>query len=123
VYDQSAMRNSEYRRFNITGIEPGDDYAAMRNALTRRYQKSATGEGKRPDLILIDGGKGQVGVAHEVLSELGLNEIELVGVAKGPERKAGLEELISSSRYATKRIASRSPGIGRDAPNRGRIRC
>jgi excinuclease ABC subunit C len=94
VYDQSGMRNSEYRRYNISGIEPGDDYAAMRQALTRRYQKIASGEGRRPDLILIDGGKGQVGVAHEVLSELGLNEIELVGVAKGPERKAGLEELI-----------------------------
>jgi len=94
VYDQSGMRNSEYRRYNITGITPGDDYAAMRMALTRRYQKIASGEGKRPDLILIDGGKGQVGVAHEVLSELGLNEIELVGVAKGPERKAGMEELI-----------------------------
>jgi len=94
VYDQSGMRNGEYRRYNISGIAPGDDYAAMRQALTRRYQKIAGGEGKRPDLILIDGGKGQVGVAHEVLNELGLNEIELVGVAKGPERKAGLEELI-----------------------------
>jgi len=94
VYDQSGMRNSEYRRYNISGITPGDDYSAMRQALTRRYQKIASGEGKRPDLILIDGGKGQVGVAHEVLNELGLNEIELLGVAKGPERKAGLEELI-----------------------------
>ena len=111
VYDQSGMRNSEYRRFNISGIEPGDDYAAMRVALTRRYQKIAAGEGKRPDLILIDGGKGQVGVAHDVLSELGLNEIELVGVAKGPERKAGMEELIFADSRLPIQLASDHPGL------------
>jgi len=111
VYDQSAMRNSEYRRFNISGIEPGDDYAAMRVALTRRYQKIATGEGKRPDLILIDGGKGQVGIAHEVLSELGLNEIELLGVAKGPERKAGMEELIFADARLPIQLTPDHPGL------------
>jgi excinuclease ABC subunit C len=111
VYDQTAMRNSEYRRFNISGIQPGDDYAAMRVALTRRYQKIAAGEGKRPDLILIDGGKGQVGIAHEVLSELGLNEIELVGVAKGPERKAGMEELIFADARLPIQLTPDHPGL------------
>ena len=94
VWDGAGMKKSEYRRFNINGITPGDDYAAMRQALTRRYEKVAAGEGVRPDLILIDGGKGQVGVAWEVLTELGLTSIAMVGVAKGEERKAGLEQLI-----------------------------
>ena len=94
VWEGAGMKKSEYRRFNITGITGGDDYAAMRQALTRRYEKVAAGEGVRPDLILIDGGKGQVGVAWEVLTELGLQSIAMVGVAKGEERKAGLEQLI-----------------------------
>ncbi|MCC6915779.1 excinuclease ABC subunit UvrC [Nitrosomonas sp.] len=94
VYDRFAMRNGEYRRYNITGITPGDDYAAMRNALQRRYAKIAMEEGKLPDLILIDGGKGQIRVANEVMIELGLNDIPLVGVAKGEARKPGLEQLI-----------------------------
>jgi excinuclease ABC subunit C len=94
VYDNLSMRNNEYRRYNITGITPGDDYAAMRQAVTRRYQKLQAGEGKRPDLILIDGGAGQLGMAVEVMGELGLSDIQLVGVAKGVERKAGLEQLL-----------------------------
>ncbi|MBK9218418.1 MAG: excinuclease ABC subunit UvrC [Uliginosibacterium sp.] len=94
VWEGAGMKKSEYRRFNIHDITPGDDYAAMRQALTRRYEKVAAGDGVRPDLILIDGGKGQVGVAWEVLSELGLTSIAMVGVAKGEERKAGLEQLI-----------------------------
>ncbi|WP_035384850.1 excinuclease ABC subunit UvrC [Ferriphaselus sp. R-1] len=94
VYDNLAMRNNEYRRYSITGITPGDDYAAMRQAVTRRYQKLQAGEGKRPDLILIDGGAGQLSMAVEVMAELGLSDIALVGVAKGVERKAGLEQLI-----------------------------
>jgi excinuclease ABC subunit C len=94
VWDGVGMKKSEYRRFNISGITPGDDYAAMRQALARRYEKVAAGEGVRPDLILIDGGKGQVGIAWEVLTELGLQSIEMVGVAKGEGRKAGLEQLI-----------------------------
>jgi len=96
------MRSSQYRRYNIpvlssaegTGITPGDDYAAMRQALTRRYQKLVTGEGARPDLVLIDGGLGQLHIAMEVMHELGLNDMALVGVAKGVERKAGMEQLI-----------------------------
>ena len=94
VYENLDMRPAQYRRYNITGITAGDDYAAMRQALTRRYQKLSAGEGARPDLILIDGGLGQLHVAMEVMQELGLNELALVGVAKGEERKAGLEQLI-----------------------------
>ncbi len=97
VYDQGKMQNSEYRRYNISGITPGDDYAAMRDALTRRYRKlqeTCEGDGKRPDLVLIDGGAGQLNVAKEVMAELGASDIVLIGVAKGPERKAGLEELV-----------------------------
>lgn len=95
VYDNCAMRNNEYRRYNIEGITPGDDYAAMREALSRRYQKVASGEGQLPDLILIDGGKGQVTAAKEALQELGISDANLLGVAKGEERKPGLEQLIS----------------------------
>ncbi len=97
VWAQGAMRNSEYRRYNIEGITPGDDYAAMRQVLTRRYVKVASGEGARPDLVLIDGGRGQLGVAVEVMTELGL-DLPLVGVAKGEERKMGAEELIRPGR-------------------------
>ena len=97
VFDHGKMQNSEYRRYNISGITPGDDYAAMRDALSRRYRKlqeTGEGDGKRPDLILIDGGAGQLNIAKEVMAELGVSDIDLIGVAKGPERKPGLEELI-----------------------------
>ena len=94
VFDHGKMQNSEYRRFNITGITPGDDYAAMQDVLLRRYRKLAEGEGKLPDLILIDGGKGQVSAAKSVLDEVGLSHLMMVGVAKGEARKAGLEQLI-----------------------------
>ena len=93
VYDQRAMRPEQYRRYNIEGIVAGDDYAAMRQVLSRRYDKVARGEGERPDLVLIDGGRGQVNAARDILAELGL-DVMMFGVAKGPERKAGLEELI-----------------------------
>jgi excinuclease ABC subunit C len=94
VYFNHAMRSSEYRRFNIEGITGGDDYAAMRQVLTRRYAPVARGEGIVPNLVLIDGGAGQVGVARQVFEELGLDPTILVGVAKGEERKVGLEELV-----------------------------
>lgn len=96
VFDRGDMQNNEYRRYNITGITPGDDYAAMRDVLTRRYKKVAAGEGVRPDLIFIDGGKGQLGVAVEVMVEVGLEDILLVGIAKGEERRPGLETMIFS---------------------------
>ena len=97
VYDRHAMQKSEYRRFNMRDLTPGDDYAAMRQALTRRYERVSAEDGKIPDLILIDGGRGQLSAARAALADLGLNDLALVGVAKGPERKAGLEELILES--------------------------
>lgn len=110
VYENLEMRSAQYRRYNITGITPGDDYAAMRQALTRRYEKLASGEGVRPDLILIDGGLGQLHVAMEVMSELGLNDLALVGVAKGVERKAGMEQLIFPDRQAI-RLSGDNPAL------------
>ncbi len=94
VFDRGKMQSSEYRRFNITGITPGDDYAAMRDVLQRRYRRIVEGQHAMPDLILIDGGKGQVSAAREVFNELGITDANMVGVAKGEERKAGLEQLI-----------------------------
>lgn len=111
VYDNYAMRNGEYRRFNISGITPGDDYAAMRDALTRRYQKIAEGEGKLPDLILIDGGKGQISTALEVIIELGLNEAILLGVAKGEARKPGLEQLVFPNKKKSLQLPSDHAGL------------
>lgn len=94
VYDGNRMKKSDYRRFNIRDVTPGDDYAAMRQAVTRRYDGVANGEGVAPDLILIDGGKGQVASAWAALADLGLSHLNLIGVAKGEERKPGLESLI-----------------------------
>ena len=93
---EGVMKKSDYRRFNITGIQPGDDYAAMRQAISRRYEKIASGETTTglPDLVLIDGGRGQLGVAREVFAELGLQQLASIGVAKGESRKPGLETLI-----------------------------
>ncbi len=94
VFGPEGAEKSHYRRFNITGITPGDDYAAMEQALTRRFRRLQEGEGRRPDLLLIDGGKGQVLRALRVLHQLGIAGIEVVGVAKGPARRAGEETLI-----------------------------
>ncbi|MEN9479561.1 MAG: hypothetical protein RLZZ298_956 [Pseudomonadota bacterium] len=94
VYDGNGMKKADYRRYNIRDIQPGDDYAAMRQVITRRYEKIAVGEGVAPDLILIDGGKGQISSAYAALAELGLAELAMVGVAKGEGRKPGLETLI-----------------------------
>ncbi len=98
VFEQHKMQSAQYRRYNIEGITPGDDYAAMRQVLTRRYARlaegAAKGEGRLPDLVLVDGGRGQVAMAREVFEELGLDLGLIVGVEKGEGRKVGLEELV-----------------------------
>lgn len=94
VFGPEGPEKSHYRRFNIAGITPGDDYAAMHQALTRRFRKVAEGEGASPDILLIDGGGGQVAQAVDVLKELGVSGIRVIGVAKGPGRRAGEETLI-----------------------------
>jgi excinuclease ABC subunit C len=111
VYDNLGMRNGEYRRYNIGDITPGDDYGAMREVLTRRYEKVTRGEGVVPDLVLIDGGRGQVNAARAVMEELGLSDIFLVGVAKGPERKPGMEELILAEGDRSLRLEPDHPGL------------
>ena len=98
VFAEHKMQSAQYRRYNIEGITPGDDYAAMRQVLTRRYSKLAeavkNNDGRLPDLVLVDGGKGQVSMAREVFTELGLDLGLIAGVEKGEGRKVGLEELV-----------------------------
>ena len=111
VYDRQQMQRSEYRRFNIRDITPGDDYAAMRQVLARRYERVTAESGKIPDLVLIDGGKGQVSVAAAVLHDLGLHQVAVVGVAKGPGRKPGMEALILEAESRTLQLAPSHPGL------------
>jgi len=111
VYDRQQMQKSEYRRFNIRDVTPGDDYGAMRQALSRRYERVSAEAGRIPDLVLIDGGKGQVSAARSALVELGLHQVCVVGVAKGPERKPGLEELILEAGARTLQLPPSNPGL------------
>jgi excinuclease ABC subunit C len=93
VFNRDGPSKSEYRKFNIEGITPGDDYAAMLQALTRRYTRIKNGEGKLPDILFIDGGKGQLAQAGLVMEQLQVTDVLVVGVAKGVERRPGMEQL------------------------------
>jgi len=94
VYTLEGPLTAAYRRFNIEGITPGDDYAAIYQAVYRRFKRMKKGEHQAPDILLIDGGKGQVNEAQKALSELSVNSVMIVGVSKGPDRKAGMEKII-----------------------------
>jgi excinuclease ABC subunit C len=111
VFDTKGPLKSDYRRFNIEGITPGDDYAAMEQALTRRYTRVQKGEGKLPDILFIDGGKGQLNKAQAVLNELGVQNVQLIGVAKGSTRKAGFETLFDGNTGMEIVLSSDSPAL------------
>jgi len=111
VFDSNGPLKGHYRRFNIEGTAPADDYAAMYQALTRRYTRLKKGEGLVPDVLFIDGGKGQLHEAEKVLEELQVEGVVLVGVAKGPTRKPGLEQLFLSGRRAPLILSPDSPAL------------
>jgi excinuclease ABC subunit C len=111
VFTPEGPLKSDYRRYNIKDITPGDDYAAMKQALSRRYRKTEKQEQKLPEVLFIDGGKGQLRQAIEVMDELELREILLVGVAKGEGRKAGLEKLVFSDGRSEKYLGIESPAL------------
>lgn len=109
VFDDKGPRKQDYRLFNITGITPGDDYAAMKQALTRRMLPSKPKP--QPDVLLIDGGQGQVNIAKQVLNELGIKNITLLGIAKGPARKPGEEQLIPGDDSGAFMLPKDSPAL------------
>jgi excinuclease ABC subunit C len=111
IFDRLAMQTNEYRRFNVRPPHGGDDYAALREALSRRCARIVAGEFPAPDLLVIDGGKGQVGVAAQVLADQGLHATPLIGIAKGPERKPGLEDIVFPDREAALNLPPDHPGL------------
>jgi excinuclease ABC subunit C len=109
VFGPEGPMKKDYRRFNITGVTPGDDYAALKQALERRYKRIAEGEIPAPDLLLIDGGLGQIEQVHQALEPLGFGDLMLVGVAKGPDRRPGQERLFIYGVEAPRILESHSP--------------
>lgn len=110
IFDAKGPVNSQYRRFNIENITPGDDYAAMKQAVTRRF-KHLLETHNLPDILIIDGGKGQVSVAVQVLQDLHITDVKIIGVAKGPERKAGWEKLILTDHKQEISLPPDSPAL------------
>jgi excinuclease ABC subunit C len=111
VFGAEGPLKKEYRRFNITGVTPGDDYGALRQALTRRYTRIREGEYPAPDILLIDGGLGQINEVHTVLAELGFEDQLLIGVAKGPDRRPGQERLFVHGAAAPRILEAHSPAL------------
>jgi excinuclease ABC subunit C len=111
VFNGQGPLKSDYRRFNIEGITPGDDYAAMSQALERRYTRIKKGEAPLPDILFIDGGRGQLNTVNESLQELGISGLVLLGVAKGPDRKVGMEQLFLLGRSAPIILPADSPAL------------
>ena len=111
VFDLSGPRKADYRRFNIEGVIGGDDYAAMAQALERRFKRLKAGEGKKPDVLLIDGGKGQLSEAERVLAELNITGMTVLAVAKGPTRKAGMEQILKADSREELVLKADSPAL------------
>ncbi|RHW21415.1 excinuclease ABC subunit UvrC [Pseudomonas jilinensis] len=111
VFGPEGPLKSDYRRYNIEGVTAGDDYAAMRQALSRRFSKLKDGEGKIPDILLVDGGKGQMSMALEVIQELAIHDLTLLGVAKGVTRKPGLETLYLNDTQHELVLPAHSPAL------------
>lgn len=111
VFNRAGPLKSDYRRFNVAGIEQGDDYAALRQALERRYTRLKRGEAPIPDILLIDGGRGQLKQAQIVLGELQVEDVQLIGIAKGPRRRAGEEILLIADRQGALQLAPDSPAL------------
>lgn len=111
VFDGNGPLKSDYRKMNIDGIAPGDDYAAMYQALSRRYTRVKAGEVLMPDILFIDGGKGQLTQAKAVMAELGIDNLLMVGVAKGSDRRAGLEILIRGDDGREISLPDNSPAL------------
>ena len=111
VFENGQPKKSDYRRFNIKDVEAGDDYAAIEQAVSRRFHRLVKEEAKLPDLLLIDGGKGQLNQAQKVLEELELDQVTVIGVAKGTERKAGMEQIFFPAEAIARRLEDDSPGL------------
>ncbi len=111
VFNRDGPLKSDYRRFNIQGITPGDDYAAIHQAVRRRYRRLQKGEHSQPDILFIDGGLGQVNEAQKVLAELSINNVMIVGVSKGPDRKAGMEKIILAGESCPLDIPPNASGL------------
>jgi excinuclease ABC subunit C len=111
VFDGNGPLKSDYRKMNIEGVAAGDDYAAMHQALSRRYKRVKAGEIVMPDILFIDGGKGQLSQAKQVMAELGIEGLFMVGVAKGSDRRAGLEVLIRGDNGREITLPDNSPAL------------